>query len=83
LENYKGRVSNLIHYYADYDFVIEEKRHISGEIVQCIPGGRHQLADFGVERHTLVTGKIIQVFHHSLVLPYSGYYLLVAYLYSS
>jgi hypothetical protein len=23
------------------------------------------LADFGVERHTLVTGKIIQVFHHS------------------
>jgi hypothetical protein len=23
------------------------------------------LVDFGVERHTLVTGKIIQVFHHS------------------
>jgi hypothetical protein len=23
------------------------------------------VADFGVERHTLVTGKIIQVFHHS------------------
>jgi hypothetical protein len=23
------------------------------------------LADFGVERHTLVTGKVIQVFHHS------------------
>jgi hypothetical protein len=23
------------------------------------------LADFGVERHTLVTGKITQVFHHS------------------
>jgi hypothetical protein len=23
------------------------------------------LADFGVERHTLVTGEIIQVFHHS------------------
>ena len=23
------------------------------------------MADFGVERHTLVTGKIIQVFHHS------------------
>jgi hypothetical protein len=55
---------------------------MSGEIVQCIPGGRHQLADFGVERHTLVTGRIIQVFHHSSVLPYSGYCLLVAYLYS-
>jgi hypothetical protein len=82
LENYKGRVSDLIHYYADYD-LFEEKRRISGEIVQCIPGGRHQLADFGVERHTLVTGKIIQVFHHSSVLPYSGYYLLVAYWYSS
>jgi hypothetical protein len=25
------------------------------------------LADFGVERHALVTGKIIQVFHHSSV----------------
>jgi hypothetical protein len=25
------------------------------------------MADFGVERHTLVTGKIIQVFHHSSV----------------
>ena len=23
------------------------------------------MADFGVERHTLVTGKITQVFHHS------------------
>jgi hypothetical protein len=28
-----------------------------------IPGGRHQWVDFGVERHTLVTGKKIQVFH--------------------
>jgi hypothetical protein len=44
---------------------LEEKRRISGEIVQWIPGGRHQLADFGVERHTLVIGKIIQVLHHS------------------
>jgi hypothetical protein len=41
------------------------ERHISGEIVQWIPRGRHQLVDFGVERHTLVTGKITQVFHHS------------------
>jgi hypothetical protein len=34
-------------------------------MVQWIPGGRHQLVDFGVERHILVTGKITQVFHHS------------------
>jgi hypothetical protein len=41
------------------------ERHISGEIVQWIPGGRHQLDDFSVERHTLVIKKITQVFHHS------------------
>jgi hypothetical protein len=34
-------------------FVIEEKQRISGEIIQCILGGRQQLADFDVERHTL------------------------------
>ena len=45
--------------------VIEGKRSLSGEIVQCIPGGRHQLADFGVERHTLVTRKIIRVLSFS------------------
>jgi hypothetical protein len=28
-----------------------------------IPGGRHQWVDFGVERHNLVIGKIIQIFH--------------------
>jgi hypothetical protein len=28
-----------------------------------IPGGRHPEVDFGVERHTLVTGEIIQIFH--------------------
>jgi hypothetical protein len=38
---------------------MEEKRCISREIVHCIPGGRLQLVDFGVERHTLVTRKII------------------------
>jgi hypothetical protein len=38
---------------------------MSEEIVQWIPGGRHQLVGFGVERHTLVTRKIIQVFHYS------------------
>jgi hypothetical protein len=26
---------------------------------------KNQLVDFGVERHTLVTEEIIQVFHHS------------------
>jgi hypothetical protein len=30
-----------------------------------ILGARHQLVDFGVERHTLFIGKITQVFHHS------------------
>jgi hypothetical protein len=65
LESYKRRVSDLIHHYADYDLSLRRERRISGETVQWIPGGRHQLADFGVERHTLVTGKITQVFHHS------------------
>jgi hypothetical protein len=31
-----------------------------------IPGGIHPEVDFGVERHTLVTGEIIQIFHRSL-----------------
>jgi hypothetical protein len=30
-----------------------------------IPVGRHPEVDFDVERHTLVTGKIIQIFHHT------------------
>jgi hypothetical protein len=47
-------------------------RRISGEIVQWILGGRHQLVDFGVERHTLVTGKITQVFHHYLAVVTQG-----------
>jgi hypothetical protein len=65
LDIYKGKVSNLIHHYADYDLSL--RRRISGEIVQWIPGGRHQLVDFGVERHILVTEKITQDFHHSSV----------------
>jgi hypothetical protein len=44
---------------SDYvDFDLSLRRHILGEIVQWIPGGKHQLADFSVERHTLVTEKI-------------------------
>jgi hypothetical protein len=31
-----------------------------------IPGGIHPEVDFGVERHTLVTEEIIQIFHRSL-----------------
>jgi hypothetical protein len=68
LESYKGRVSDLIQHYADYDLSLR-RRGASQERVQCIPGGRHQWADFDVERHTLVTGKIIQVFHHSSLIP--------------
>jgi hypothetical protein len=30
------------------------------------------LVDFGVERHTLVTGKITQVFHHSSAVVTKG-----------
>jgi hypothetical protein len=30
------------------------------------------LVDFGVERHTLLTGKITQVFHHSLAAVTQG-----------
>jgi hypothetical protein len=48
------------------------ERRISGEIVQWILGGRHQLADFGVERHTLVTRKITHVFHHSSAVVTQG-----------
>jgi hypothetical protein len=48
------------------------ERRISGEIVQWILGGRHQLADFDVERHTLVTRKITQVFHHSSAVVTQG-----------
>jgi hypothetical protein len=33
-----------------------------------IPGGRYPEADFDVERHTLVTGKIIQIFHHNSII---------------
>jgi hypothetical protein len=54
----------LIHHYVDFDLSLRREAHL-GEIVQWILGGRHQLVDFGVERHTLVTGKITQVFHHS------------------
>jgi hypothetical protein len=39
----------------------------SGESVTLwIPGGIHLEVYFGVERHTLVTGEIIQIFHRSL-----------------
>ena len=38
----------------------------SGESMTLwILGGIHPVVDFGVERHTLVTEEIIQVFHHS------------------
>jgi hypothetical protein len=30
-----------------------------------IPRGRHPEVDSGVERHTLVIGKIIQIFHRT------------------
>jgi hypothetical protein len=48
------------------------ERRISGEIVQWIPGGRHELDDFSVERYTLVTENITQVFHHSSVAVTQG-----------
>jgi hypothetical protein len=31
-----------------------------------IPGGIHPEVDFSVERHTLVTGEVIDIFHRSL-----------------
>jgi hypothetical protein len=42
-----------------------EERGTSQERALWIPGGRHLEVDFGVERHTLVTGKIIQIFHRT------------------
>jgi hypothetical protein len=64
LESYKGRVSDLIHHYADYDLSLRREAHLRRD--SSVDSRRKTpLADFGVERHTLVTGKIIQVFHHS------------------
>jgi hypothetical protein len=40
------------------EFAVEER-------ALWIPGGRHPEVDFGVERHTLVTVNIIQIFHHT------------------
>jgi hypothetical protein len=34
-------------------------------IALWIPGGRQPEVDFGVERHTLVIEKIIQIFHRT------------------
>jgi hypothetical protein len=31
-----------------------------------IPRGIHPVVDFGIERHTLVTGELTQIFHQSL-----------------
>jgi hypothetical protein len=45
--------------------LIVEKRGASQERALWIPGGRHPEVDFGVERHTLVTRKIIQIFHRT------------------
>jgi hypothetical protein len=42
------------------------RRGASQERALWIPGGIHPLVDFGVERHTLVTGEITQIFHQSL-----------------
>jgi hypothetical protein len=42
-----------------------EERGTSRERGLWIPGGRHPEVDFGVERHILVIGKIIQIFHHT------------------
>jgi hypothetical protein len=42
-----------------------EERGASQERVLWIPGGRHPEVDSGVERHTLVTGNIIHIFHHT------------------
>jgi hypothetical protein len=63
LESYKGRVNDLIHYYADHDLSLRREVHLRRD-GQWIPRGRHQLANFGVERHTLVIGNITQFFHH-------------------
>jgi hypothetical protein len=42
-----------------------EERGASLERDLLITGGRHTEVDFGVERHTLVTEKIIQIFHRT------------------
>jgi hypothetical protein len=42
------------------------ERRISGERALWIPGGIHPVVDFDIERHTLVTGEITQIFHQSL-----------------
>jgi hypothetical protein len=69
LESYKRRVSDLIYHYADYDLSLRREAHLRRDSSVYSRRKTHQLADFGVERHTLVTGKIIQVFHHSSLIP--------------
>jgi hypothetical protein len=62
--SYKGRYSDLIHHYADFDLSLRRKAHLRRG--SSIDSKRNTpVVDFGVERHTLVTEEITQVFHQS------------------
>ena len=64
MEIYKGRVSDLIHHYADFDLSLRREAHLKRD--SSMDSRRNTpVVDFGVERHTLVTGEITQVFHQS------------------
>ena len=64
MESYKKRSSDLIHHYAHYDLSLKREAYLRRD--SSVDSRRKTtMVDFGVERHTLVIEKIIQVFHHS------------------
>jgi hypothetical protein len=61
LGSYKRRYNNLIHHYAYFDLSLRREMHLRRG--SSVDSRRNTLvADFSVERHTLVTGEITQVF---------------------
>jgi hypothetical protein len=64
LGNYKRRFSDLIHHYVDFDLSLRREAHLRRG--SSVDSRRNTpVADFGVERHTLVTGEVTQIFHQS------------------
>jgi hypothetical protein len=62
--SYKRRYNDLIQDYADFDLSLRREAHLwRGRSVDS--RRNTPVADFGVERHTLVTREITQVFHQS------------------
>jgi hypothetical protein len=64
LGSYKRRYNDLIHHYADFDLSLRREVHLRRG--SSVDSRRNTpVVDFGVERHTLVTREITQVFHQS------------------